>query len=220
MDKVEQLYTVTVDSWAFTLVGISTVRVASLVVYAIIFGFYLDALPDRLNLFEGVLLLSSIAYCSMVGFNPSSPYDTLRDKMPVELFMWTPLIMGLCSLGIAALRYHQTSSICPSCPTYVASGKPDCVTNPYAPTSTMDWTNFDSYDPNTLLQSTVMNNPQSNLEGDPILDSLPQCWYLGCSDCHPRYGWHNWLLIGTIFDCLCSTTFGFALVLIKHLNGY
>lgn len=221
MNNVEQLRTIiTVDAWAFTLIGLSTARIISLVMYTISLGFYWEADPDVLNIFECVILFGTIAYCSMLGFNPNKNYETLREKLPIDLFQWTPLLFGLCSMGIAALRYHQTTRTCPSCPTYVSSGEPDCATNPYAPTSTVDWTDFDTYDADTLLEQTLANNPQTTLGEDPILDVLPQCWYQGCSNCHPRYGWQNWLLIGSVFDFLCTTTFGFAIILIKHVNGY
>tara|TARA_B100001250_G_C19738396_1_gene761921 strand:+ start:226 stop:894 length:669 start_codon:yes stop_codon:yes gene_type:complete len=217
--KIEQLSTVVVDTFSFTIVGFSAARLIGLIVYSIFLGFYFDSNPDILNGIEGLGLIGVILYGAMLGFNPKNKYVSLREKLPSGIFIITPIIVGLCSLGIAALRYYQYNKTCHSCPTYVTIGEPDCATNPYAPTSTVDWTEYDSYDSETLLETTLANNPDSNLPGDPILDFLPQCWYIGCSDCHPRYGWRVWLLAGSIFDCLCNLTFGFVLICIKHGNG-
>ncbi len=182
----------------------------------IVFGFYGEGEPDLINLFECIILLCVIGYGTMVGFNPENKYASLRDKLPGRLFIVTPIIFGLCSLSIVALRSFQYNNRCHTCPTYVTSGEPDCVTNPYAPTSTIDWTDYESYTSDTLLEKTLANNPESNLPGDPILESLPQCWYIGCSECHPRYEWRVWLLAGSIFDFMYRMTFGIILICVAH----
>jgi len=215
----EQVTSVAVDVWSFTLVGVASVRLISLLVYTIAFGFYLDALPDRLTVMEAILHVAVIAYCCALG-DPTRTHNTLRAKLPGELFSFTPIIFGICALGIGSLRVHQITSTCKSCPTYTSSGPADCETNPYAPTSTVDWTKLETYDWETLLQDTLTNNPQTTLVDDPILDFLEQCWFMGCSDCHPRHGWQTWLHLGSFFDFLAYTSFGFAIVLIKQCYGY
>ena len=170
-------------------------RTALLVLYAIFFNFYLSG--DQLNLMELLLYTAVLIFVS--GGTPKGP------------FVWTLFVFALCAATFYANRYMRVDEICPACPSF----NHDCYSNPYAVADNLtDFTQYETYDSQAFLNRTRHFNPLTSLGEDPIIanDILPQCWYIGCSDCHPRYEVRNWLVRLSLADFAVLIAYGIACI--------
>ena len=183
------------DTVDIIVITFFSLRAALLVVYSIFFGFYWSG--DQLNVLEMVL------YAAVLTF--------LSAGTPKGSFVWTLFAFALCSAALYANRYMHADEICPACPSYNG----DCHTNPYAAADNItDFTKYETYDSQAFLKRTLEFNPITNLGEDPLItnDILPQCWYIGCSDCHPRYEVRDWLTGMTLVDFAVLISYGISCI--------
>ena len=192
---------------AFVIAAWEYARAISLVVY--MFMVELKALGDMWNIFiyleVGICLFAGVLYTIM-----GSPDEGVLQVS--GLFSWTPFVIMLTSLSIWTLRYSLADTTCPECPTYVTSGVPNCHKNPYAVGATLDWTSFDTYDRDLIINNTLEYNPSSDIRDQKILDNIERCWTIGCSECTNTYEWRPLLTLGTWIDIGVNFAFGIFLV--------
>lgn len=185
-------------------------RAISLVVYMAMVR--LRAAGDTWNVFiyieVGLCLVAGILYTVMGG-----PGEGV---LPVtHLFTITPFVIACSFAGLFALRYFLADTTCPLCPTYVESGLPNCHANPYAVGATLDWTTFDTYNRETIIENTLAANPTSDIRDRKILNNIERCWTIGCSECTDTYEWRHLLTVGTVVDIAVNAVLVAVLTLIR-----
>jgi hypothetical protein len=188
--------------------AVEIVRLGVLVVYAVYFTIDLDVYWNRNILLEILLSACAVAYYLTVGI----PVQGDAWQMP-HGFAYLATALGLTLLGLFAVRANEIRTTCSLCPSSLAG---DCTSNPFSAGDTLDWTKRATYDRDVVLNATLASNPSSRLAHDPVLDLLPDCWAIGCTDCHDTYVWRFPTMLLTFVDGAVNTAFGFALVCITR----
>lgn len=112
------------------------------------------------------------------------------------------------------LRVSFIESTCDKCPPY----EDPCYLNPYAVGSELDWTNFDTYDRDLIVNVTLTFNPSSDVEEEGILDNIQSCWTMGCTPCTGKtHDWRIAILVGNAVDVALNVMFGFLLICINSM---
>lgn len=195
---------------AFVIAAWEYARAISLVVYMFLVG--LQALGDMWNVF----IYLEVGLCLFAGFLYTTMGAPGEGVLPVtHMFTLTPFVAMLTFAGLFALRYFLADTTCPQCPTYVTTGMPNCHDNPYAVGATLDWTTFDTYDRDTIVNNTLATNPNSDIRDRKILNHIERCWTIGCSECTDTYEWRYLLTLGTLVDVAVNAIFGIVLTNIR-----
>ena len=196
--------------FAFIVAAWEYARAISLVVYILLIG--LEAAGDMWNIF----IYIEVGMCLFAGFLYTTMGAPGEGVLPVtHMFTLTPFVVMLAFVGLFALRYFIADATCPLCPTYVETGLPNCRANPYAVNANLDWTKFDTYNRETIIENTLAANPTSDIRDRKILNTIERCWTIGCSECTDTYEWRHLLTLGTLIDVLVNAVLGIVLTNIR-----
>jgi hypothetical protein len=196
--------------FAFIVAAWEYARAISLVVYMVLIG--LEAAGDMWNIF----IYIEVGMCLFAGFLYTTMGAPGEGVLPVtHMFTLTPFVVMMAFVGLFALRYLIASTTCPMCPTYVETGLPNCLANPYAPNATLNWRSFDTYNRETIIENTLAKNPTSDIRDRKILNNIERCWTIGCSECTDTYEWRHLLTLGTLTDVLVNAALGLVLANIR-----